>query len=605
MKLALGVSECQVENGECSHVRKASRPSVARYVRRGHRRDQTNANAYRLLSAPVVDEGSADLEDLHLMAKLIAFNEEARRGLERGMNILADAVKVTLGPRGRNVVLEKKWGAPTITNDGVSIAKEIELEDPYEKIGAELVKEVAKKTDDVAGDGTTTATVLAQALVREGLRNVAAGANPLALKRGIEQAVEAISAQLLEDAVEIETKEQIAATASISAADSTIGELIAEAMDKVGKEGVITVEESNTFGLELELTEGMRFDKGYVSLYFATDAERQEAVLEDAYVLLYGSKISAVKDLLPILEKIMQSGKPLLIIAEDVDGEALATLVVNKIRGTFKSVAVKAPGFGDRRKAMLQDIAILTGGQVISEDVGLKLDSVDVALLGTARKVVVTKDETTIVDGGGEAEQIAGRVAQIRSEIEKSDSDYDREKLQERLAKLAGGVAVIKAGAATEVELKERKHRIEDAVRNAKAAVEEGIVAGGGVGLLQAGTKALATLELTGDEATGANIVRVAIEAPLKQIAINAGLEGGVVADKVKNLPAGQGLDAATGEYKDMIAAGIIDPAKVTRSALQNAASIAALFLTTEAVVADKPEKSAAPAMPGGGDMDF
>ncbi|MGI8589701.1 MAG: chaperonin GroEL [Nakamurella sp.] len=539
------------------------------------------------------------------MAKLIAFNEEARRGLERGMNILADAVKVTLGPRGRNVVLEKKWGAPTITNDGVSIAKEIELEDPYEKIGAELVKEVAKKTDDVAGDGTTTATVLAQALVREGLRNVAAGANPLALKRGIEKAVEAISTQLLSDAKEVETKEQIAATASISAADPVIGELIAEAMDKVGKEGVITVEESNTFGLELELTEGMRFDKGYVSLYFATDAERQEAVLEDPYILLYGSKISAVKDLLPILEKIMQSGKPLLIIAEDVDGEALATLVVNKIRGTFKSVAVKAPGFGDRRKAMLQDIAILTGGQVISEDVGLKLDSVDVALLGTARKVVVTKDETTIVDGGGEAEQIAGRVSQIRAEIEKSDSDYDREKLQERLAKLAGGVAVIKAGAATEVELKERKHRIEDAVRNAKAAVEEGVVAGGGVGLLQAGTKALATLELVGDEATGANIVRVAIEAPLKQIAINAGLEGGVVADKVKHLPAGQGLDAATGEYKDLIAAGIIDPAKVTRSALQNAASIAALFLTTEAVVADKPEKSAAPAMPGGGDMDF
>ncbi len=540
------------------------------------------------------------------MAKLIAFNEEARRGLERGMNILADAVKVTLGPRGRNVVLEKKWGAPTITNDGVSIAKEIELEDPYEKIGAELVKEVAKKTDDVAGDGTTTATVLAQALVREGLRNVAAGANPLGLKRGIEKAVEAISAQLLSDAKEVETKEQIAATASISAADPVIGELIAEAMDKVGKEGVITVEESNTFGLELELTEGMRFDKGYVSLYFATDAERQEAVLDDPYILLYGSKISAVKDLLPILEKIMQSGKPLLIIAEDVDGEALATLVVNKIRGTFKSVAVKAPGFGDRRKAMLQDIAILTGGQVISEDVGLKLDSVDVSLLGTARKVVVTKDETTIVDGAGDAEQIAGRVSQIRAEIDKSDSDYDREKLQERLAKLAGGVAVIKAGAATEVELKERKHRIEDAVRNAKAAVEEGIVAGGGVGLLQAGTKALATLELTGDEATGANIVRVAIEAPLKQIAINAGLEGGVVAEKVRNLPAGEGLDAATGEYKDLIKAGIIDPAKVTRSALQNAASIAALFLTTEAVVADKPEKAAAPAgMPGGGDMDF
>ncbi|MTD17286.1 chaperonin GroEL [Nakamurella sp. YIM 132087] len=539
------------------------------------------------------------------MAKLIAFNEEARRGLERGMNTLADAVKVTLGPRGRNVVLEKKWGAPTITNDGVSIAKEIELDDPYEKIGAELVKEVAKKTDDVAGDGTTTATVLAQALVREGLRNVAAGANPLGLKRGIEKAVEAISGQLLSDAVEIETKEQIAATASISAADTSIGELIAEAMDKVGKEGVITVEESNAFGLELELTEGMRFDKGYTSLYFATDAERQEAVLEDPYILLYGSKISAIKDLLPILEKIMQSGKPLLIIAEDVEGEALATLVVNKIRGTFKSVAVKAPGFGDRRKAMLQDIAILTGGQVISEDVGLKLENTDVALLGTAHKVIVTKDETTIVDGGGDAEQIAGRVSQIRAEIDKSDSDYDREKLQERLAKLAGGVAVIKAGAATEVELKERKHRIEDAVRNAKAAVEEGIVAGGGVGLLQAATKAFATLELSGDEATGANIVKVAVEAPLKQIAVNAGLEGGVVAEKVKNLPSGEGLDAATGEYKDLVKAGIIDPAKVTRSALQNAASIAALFLTTEAVVADKPEKApAAPAGPGG-DMDF
>jgi len=540
------------------------------------------------------------------MAKLIAFNEEARRGLERGMNTLADAVKVTLGPRGRNVVLEKKWGAPTITNDGVSIAKEIELEDPYEKIGAELVKEVAKKTDDVAGDGTTTATVLAQALVREGLRNVAAGANPLGLKRGIEKAVAAISDQLLKDAKPVETKEQIAATASISAADASIGELIAEAMDKVGKEGVITVEESNTFGLELELTEGMRFDKGYISLYFATDQERQEAVLEDAYVLLFGGKITNVKDLLPLLEKVIQSGKPLLIIAEDVEGEALATLVVNKIRGTFKSVAVKAPGFGDRRKAMLQDIAILTGGQVITEDLGLKLETADLTYLGVARKVVVTKDETTIVDGAGDAEQIAGRVSQIRSEIEKSDSDYDREKLQERLAKLAGGVAVIKAGAATEVELKERKHRIEDAVRNAKAAVEEGIVAGGGVGLLQAATTALATLtDLVGDEATGANIVRVAVEAPLKQIAINAGLEGGVVADKVKHLPAGQGLDAATGEYKDLVAAGIIDPAKVTRSALQNAASIAALFLTTEVVVADKPEKT--PAMPGGdgGGMDF
>ena len=535
------------------------------------------------------------------MAKIIAFDEEARRGLERGMNILADAVKVTLGPKGRNVVLEKKWGAPTITNDGVSIAKEIELDDPYEKIGAELVKEVAKKTDDVAGDGTTTATVLAQALVKEGLRNVAAGANPMALKRGIEKAVEAVSAQLLENAKEVETKEQIAATASISAADPLIGEMIAEAMDKVGKEGVITVEESNTFGLELELTEGMRFDKGYISHYFVTDTERMEAVLEDPYILVVNSKISGIKDLLPVLEKVMQSGKPLLIIAEDVDGEALSTLVVNKIRGTFKSVAVKAPGFGDRRKAMLADISILTGGQVISEEVGLKLDSAELDLLGKARKVVVTKDETTIVEGAGDADQIAGRVNQIKAEIEKSDSDYDKEKLQERLAKLAGGVAVIKAGAATEVELKERKHRIEDAVRNAKAAVEEGIVAGGGVALLQAGKAAFEKLELVGDEATGANIVRVAIEAPLKQIAINAGLEGGVVAEKVSNLESGWGLNAASGEYVDLIKAGIIDPAKVTRSALQNAASIAALFLTTEAVVADKPEK-AAPAMPGGGD---
>jgi chaperonin GroEL len=541
------------------------------------------------------------------MAKIIAFDETARRALERGMNTLADAVKVTLGPKGRNVVLEKKWGAPTITNDGVSIAKEIELEDPYEKIGAELVKEVAKKTDDVAGDGTTTATVLAQALVREGLRNVAAGANPMALKRGIEKAVEAVSAQLLEMAKDVETKEQIAATASISAADTTVGEIIAEAMDKVGKEGVITVEESNTFGLELELTEGMRFDKGYISGYFVTDTERMEAVYEDAYVLIANSKISGVKDFLPILEKVMSSGKPLVIIAEDVEGEALSTLVVNKIRGTFRSVAVKAPGFGDRRKAMLQDIAILTGGQVISEEVGLKLDTVGLELLGRARKVVVTKDETTIVEGAGDAEQIAGRVNQIRAEIEKSDSDYDREKLQERLAKLAGGVAVIKAGAATEVELKERKHRIEDAVRNAKAAVEEGIVAGGGVALLQASVAAFATLELEGDEATGANIVRVAVEAPLKQIAINAGLEGGVVAEKVRNLPAGWGLNAATGEYVDLIATGIIDPAKVTRSALQNAASIAALFLTTEAVIADKPEKASAPAGGDGGmgGMDF
>ncbi|MCU1668597.1 MAG: groEL [Blastococcus sp.] len=542
------------------------------------------------------------------MAKMIAFDEEARRGLERGMNILADAVKVTLGPKGRNVVLEKKWGAPTITNDGVSIAKEIELEDPWEKIGAELVKEVAKKTDDVAGDGTTTATVLAQALVREGLRNVAAGANPMSLKKGIERAVESVTEYLLSTAKDVETKEQIAATASISAADTAIGELIAEAMDKVGKEGVITVEESNTFGLELELTEGMRFDKGHLSAYFVTDPERMETVLDDPYILVYNGKISSVKDLLPLLEKVMQSGKPLAIIAEDVEGEALATLVVNKIRGTFKSVAVKAPGFGDRRKAMLGDIAILTGGQVVSEEVGLTLENADLSLLGRARKFVTTKDETTIIEGAGDAEQIQGRVNQIRAEIEKSDSDYDREKLQERLAKLAGGVAVIKAGAATEVELKERKHRIEDAVRNAKAAVEEGIVAGGGVALAQATAVAFDKLELEGDEATGANIVRVALEAPLKQIAINAGLEGGVVAEKVRNSETGWGLNAATGEYVDLIASGIIDPAKVTRSALQNAASIAALFLTTEAVIADKPEKNA-PAMPGGdggmGGMDF
>jgi chaperonin GroEL len=541
------------------------------------------------------------------MAKIIAFDEEARRGLERGMNQLADAVKVTLGPKGRNVVLEKKWGAPTITNDGVSIAKEIELEDPYEKIGAELVKEVAKKTDDVAGDGTTTATVLAQALVREGLRNVAAGANPMALKRGIEAAVASVSEELSKLAKDVETKEQIASTASISAGDATVGEIIAEAMDKVGKEGVITVEESNTFGLELELTEGMRFDKGYISAYFMTDAERMEAVFDDPYILIYNGKVSSVKDLLPILEKVMQSGKPLIIIAEDVEGEALATLVVNKVRGTFKSVAVKAPGFGDRRKAMLNDIAILTGGTVISEEVGLKLDAADLSLLGSARKVVVTKDETTIVDGAGDAEQIQGRVNQIRAEIEKSDSDYDREKLQERLAKLAGGVAVIKVGAATEVELKERKHRIEDAVRNAKAAVEEGIVPGGGVALVQAGKTAFDKLDLVGDEATGANIVKVALDSPLRQIAVNAGLEGGVVVEKVRNLQAGFGLDAATGEYVDLLAAGIIDPAKVTRSALQNAASIAALFLTTEAVVADKPEKNPAPAggPGGGGDMDF
>ena len=540
------------------------------------------------------------------MAKMIAFNEEARRGLERGMNVLADAVKVTLGPRGRNVVLEKKWGSPTITNDGVSIAKDIELDDPWEKIGAELVKEVAKKTDDVAGDGTTTATVLAQALVREGLRNVAAGSNPMALKRGIEKAVAAIVTELGAMSKSVDSKEQIAATASISAADATIGQMIAEAMDKVGKEGVITVEESNTFGLELELTEGMRFDKGYVSPYFVTDTDRMEAVLEDAYILITSNKIANIKELVPVLEKVMQSGKPLAILAEDIEGEALATLVVNKIKGTFKSAAVKAPGFGDRRKAMLQDIAILTGATVISDEVGLKLETAGLELLGRARKVVISKDETTIIEGLGDEAQLKGRVTQIRTEIENSDSDYDKEKLQERLAKLAGGVAVIKAGAATEVELKERKHRIEDAVRNAKAAVEEGIVAGGGVALLQAATAAFKKLKLEGDEATGAKIVELSIEAPLKQIAVNAGLEGGVIVEKVRNLEAGFGLNAATGEYVDMIKAGIIDPAKVTRSALQNAASIAALFITTEAVITDKPEPKSANAMPqGGGDMDF
>lgn len=535
------------------------------------------------------------------MAKTIAFNEEARRSMERGLNLLANTVKVTLGPKGRNVVLDKKWGAPTITNDGVSIAKEIDLEDPYERIGAELVKEVAKKTDDVAGDGTTTATVLAQALVHEGLRNVAAGSNPIALRRGIDRAVAAISERLLADAREVETEEQIAATASISAGDSEIGAKIAEAMEKAGKEGVITVEESNTYGLELELTEGMSFDKGILSQYFITDAERQEAVLEDPYILLMDSKISNVKELLPLLEKVMQTGKPLVIIAEDVDGEALATLVVNKIRGTFKSAAVKAPGFGDRRKEMLQDMAILTGGQVISETVGLKLENADLELLGHARKVVMTKDQTTIVEGAGNPEQIAGRVSQIKVQIENSTSEYDTEKLQERLAKLAGGVAVIKAGAATEVELKERKHRIEDAVRNAKAAVEEGIVAGGGVALIQAAEEAFENLELDGDEATGAQIVKIAIQAPLKQIAENAGLEGGVVVEKVRSLPKGQGLNAATGVYEDLLAAGVMDPVKVTRSALENAASIAGLFLTTEAVVADLPEKTAPAA--GEGDM--
>ena len=530
------------------------------------------------------------------MAKIIHFDEDARRGMERGLNLLADTVKVTLGPKGRNVVLDKKWGAPTITKDGVSVAKEIELEDPFERIGAELVKEVAKKTDDVAGDGTTTATVLAQALVREGLRNVAAGSNPIALKRGIDAAVEAIVTQLHKDSKPVETTEQIAATASISANDPAIGALIAQAFEKVGAEGVVTVEETNSFDTTLETTEGMRFDRGYLSAYFVTDAERQEAVLEDAYVLLVDSKITNVKDLVPVLEKVMQTGKPLLIIAEDVEGEALATLVVNKIRGTFKSVAVKAPGFGDRRKAMLQDMAILTGGQVISETVGLSLENAGLELLGRARKVVVSKDETTIVDGAGDKDMLDARVRQIRQEIDNTDSDYDREKLQERLAKLAGGVAVIKSGAATEVELKERKHRIEDAVRNARAAAEEGLVAGGGVALIQAATAALPALEFSGDEATGVSIVRAAISAPLKQIAENAGLEGGVVADRVAGMEPGFGLNAATGEYGNLMSQGISDPVKVTRSALQNAASIAGMFLTTEAVVADKPEPPAAPA---------
>jgi len=540
-----------------------------------------------------------------MAAKIITFTEEARRALERGMDQLANAVRITLGPKGRNVVLEKKWGAPTITNDGVSIAKEIELEDPEEKIGAELVKEVAKKTDDVAGDGTTTATVLAQAMVKEGLRNVAAGANPIALKRGIEQGVEAAVEQIKNQAKEIEEKDEIAHVAAISAGDSEIGEQIAEAMDKVGKDGVITVEESQTFGMELDLVEGMRFDKGYISPYFITDPERMEAVLEEPYVLLANSKISAVKDLLPVLEKIMQSGKSLVVIAEDVEGEALATLVVNKIRGTFKSAAVKAPGFGDRRKAMLQDMAILVGGQVISEEVGLKLENTQLDMLGKARKIVITKDETTIVEGAGQDSEIKGRINQIKAEIEKTDSDYDREKLQERLAKLAGGVAVIKVGAATEVELKEKKHRIEDAVQTTKAAVEEGIVPGGGVALLSA-QPAMDKVDLEGDEATGVRLVRRALEDPIKQIAENAGLEGGVVVEKVRTLDAGWGLNAENGDYVDMFKAGIVDATKVTRSALQNAASIAALFLTTEAVVAEKPEKAAAaPPMPGGGDMDF
>jgi chaperonin GroEL len=541
------------------------------------------------------------------MPKIIAFDEQARRALESGMNQLADAVRVTLGPKGRNVVLEKKWGAPTITNDGVSIAKEIELEDPYEKIGAELVKEVAKKTDDVAGDGTTTATVLAWAMVREGLRNVAAGANPMTLKKGIEKAVIEAVAAIKSQAKEVESKDQISNVAAISAADPEIGATIAEAMEKVGKDGVITVEESQTFGMDLDMVEGMRFDKGYISPYFVTDPERMEAVVEDPYILYVASKISAVKDMLPILEKVMQAGRPLVIIAEDVEGEALATLVVNKIRGTFRSVAVKAPGFGERRKAMLQDMAILTGGQVISEEVGLKLENVTLDLLGKARKVTVTKDETTVVEGAGSKEDVQGRINQIRAEIENTDSDYDQEKLQERLAKLSGGVAVIKVGAATEVELKEKKHRIEDAVSTTKAAVEEGVVPGGGVALLRAQAKVRTFAEtLEGDEATGAKMVARALEEPLKQIAVNAGFEGGVVVEKVRQLKGANGLNAATGEYEDLVKKGVIDAAKVTRSALQNAASIAALFLTTECVIADKPEPhGGAPAMPGGGMDDF
>ena len=537
------------------------------------------------------------------MPKMIAFDEQARRGLEAGMNKLADAVRVTLGPKGRNVVLDKKWGAPTITNDGVSIAKDIELEDPYERIGAELVKEVAKKTDDVAGDGTTTATVLAWAMVREGLRNVAAGANPMSLKKGIEAAVDAAVDSIKALSKEVDSKDQIAQVASISSADNEIGSMISDAIDKVGKDGVITVEESQTFGMEMDLVEGMRFDKGYISPYFVTDPERMEVSLEDPYVLIVSSKISSVRDMLPVLEKVMQGGRPLLILAEDVEGEALATLVVNKIRGTFKSAAVKAPGFGERRKAMLQDIAILTGGQVISEEVGLKLDAATLDLLGSAKKIIITKDETTIVEGAGAEDDIKGRINQIKAEIENTDSDYDREKLQERLAKLSGGVAVLKVGAATEVELKEKKHRIEDAVSTTKAAIEEGVVPGGGVALLRAQAAVLKVADgLTGDEATGARLVAKSLEAPLKQIAENAGMEGGVVVEKVKSLTGNEGLNAATGVYEDLVKLGVIDAAKVTRSALQNAASIAALFLTTEAVVADKPEDSSA--MAGGGGME-
>ena len=538
------------------------------------------------------------------MAKIIAYDDEARQGMLAGLDKLADTVKVTLGPKGRNVVLDKTYGAPTITNDGVSIAKEIDLDDPYERIGAELVKEVAKKTDDVAGDGTTTATVLAQSLVHEGLKNVTAGSNPIALRRGIEKASEAIVKELIAAAKDVETKDQIAATATISAADPEVGEKIAEALDKVGQDGVVTVEDNNRFGLDLDFTEGMRFDKGYIAPYFVTNAEDQTAVLEEPYILLTSGKVSSQQDVVHIAELVMKTGKPLLIIAEDVDGEALPTLILNNIRGTFKSCAVKAPGFGDRRKAMLQDMAILTGAQVVSDELGLKLDSVDMSVLGTAKKVIVSKDETTIVAGGGSKEDVAARVAQIRAEIANTDSDYDREKLQERLAKLAGGVAVIKVGAANEVEAKERKHRIEDAVRNAKAAIEEGLLPGGGVALVQAAAKAESDVKLEGDEATGAAIVFRAIEAPIKQIAENAGLSGDVVIDKVRSLPDGQGLNAATNEYEDLLAAGVTDPVKVTRSALQNAASIAGLFLTTEAVVANKPEPPAA-APAAGADMGY
>ncbi|MDQ3618935.1 MAG: chaperonin GroEL [Actinomycetota bacterium] len=525
------------------------------------------------------------------MAKMLHFEEEARRGLEAGVDRLAAAVRVTLGPRGRNVVLDKKWGAPTITNDGVTIAKEIELEDPWENMGAQLVKEVASKTNDVAGDGTTTATVLAQAMVKAGLQHVAAGANPMGIKRGIEKAVKAAVESIKSQARDVEGRDQIAHVASISANnDPEIGEMVAEAMDKVGKDGVITVEESNTFGLELELVEGMQFDKGYISPYFVTDQDRMEAVLEDAYILIVAGKISTVRDMLPVLEKVMQSGKPLLIVAEDVEGEALATLVVNKIRGTFRAAAVKAPGFGDRRKAMLQDIAILTGGQVVSEEVGLKLENVGLDLLGRARKIVLTKDDTTVVEGQGSDDEISGRIDQIKAEIDRSDSDWDSEKLQERLAKLAGGVAVLKVGAATEVELKEKKHRIEDSVSATRAAVEEGIVAGGGTTLVRA-REAVDALELDGDEAAGGRVVAEALRAPLWWIAHNAGLEGGVVIERVLNEKPGHGLNAATGEYVDLYVDGIIDPARVTRSALENAASIAALLLTTEATIADKPEE--------------